>query len=404
MSRDPVIALLEGLVSIRSLSGEEGEATGWLAERFRELGYERAFVDEAGNAVGEIGAESAARTVVLLGHIDTVPGEVPVRIEGAAGEERLYGRGSVDAKGPLATFAAAAGRLGGEWAREHDLRLVVVGAVEEEAATSRGARAIAARFDGRSEPLPAACVIGEPSRWDRVTLGYKGRLLLELHGRREMTHTAGPEAGIGTVGIELWNLLAELAAAHNGTRERAFDQLLPSLRRIATDSDGLRESVAAEAGLRLPPGFDAEPLLRRIAAWAAERTGVDESASALPLPASGATSELRLAGAGLELELRCRGYEPAWKGDSRNALVRSFLAAIRATSADSSPSFVVKTGTSDMNVVGPAWRCPIVAYGPGDSSLDHTPEEHVELAELELAVRVLETALRNLAPALAAGR
>ncbi len=39
----------------------------------------------------------------------------------------------------------------------------------------------------------------------------------------------------------------------------------------------------------------------------------------------------------------------------------------------------LKLGTSDMNVVGPVWQCPILAYGPGDSSLDHTPEEQIVL-------------------------
>ena len=50
-----------------------------------------------------------------------------------------------------------------------------------------------------------------------------------------------------------------------------------------------------------------------------------------------------------------------------------------------------------MNVVGPAWGCPILAYGPGDSSLDHTPNEHISLDEYWQAVLVLEQVLRNLA-------
>ena len=57
------------------------------------------------------------------------------------------------------------------------------------------------------------------------------------------------------------------------------------------------------------------------------------------------------------------------------------------------PRFLKKTGTSDMNVVGPAWRCPIVAYGPGDSSLDHTPNEHIVLEEYERSIDVLSEAL-----------
>ena len=58
-----------------------------------------------------------------------------------------------------------------------------------------------------------------------------------------------------------------------------------------------------------------------------------------------------------------------------NPLVASFLRSIRRE--DGNPRFKLKTGTSDMNVVGPVWDCPMLAYGPGDSSLDHTPEEHV---------------------------
>ena len=49
-----------------------------------------------------------------------------------------------------------------------------------------------------------------------------------------------------------------------------------------------------------------------------------------------------------------------------------------------------------MNVVAPVWGCPIVAYGPGDSSLDHTPHEHLDLTEYWQAVLVLEQTVRNL--------
>jgi LysW-gamma-L-lysine carboxypeptidase len=49
-----------------------------------------------------------------------------------------------------------------------------------------------------------------------------------------------------------------------------------------------------------------------------------------------------------------------------------------------------------MNVVGPAWKCPIVAYGPGDSALDHTPDEHIEIGEFLKGVSVLVNALEHL--------
>ena len=153
MDRAAAIELVHGLVAIPSLSRQEAVASTWLVSQMRGAGFDRAFVDDAGNAVGELGDLDAPRTIVLLGHIDTVPGNIPVRIE----DDLLYGRGSVDAKGPLATFVAGAARFGSAAAKAANLRVVVVGAVEEEAATSKGARFIAARFDG-SQRARAGCV------------------------------------------------------------------------------------------------------------------------------------------------------------------------------------------------------------------------------------------------------
>jgi LysW-gamma-L-lysine carboxypeptidase len=382
VDRPTAIELIRGLVSIPSLSRQEADASRWLSDRMASSGYDRAFVDEAGNAVGELGPADADRVVVLLGHIDTVPGNIPIRIEPSPNGDVLYGRGSVDAKGPLAAFVTAGARLGSAWAHERRIRLVVVGAVEEEAATSKGARYIAQRFDGRREPIPVACVIGEPSHWHRVTLGYKGRLLLDLRARQPMAHTAGPEASVATVVVELWNLVSVHAASFNAGRGKAFDQLSPSLRRFVTGTgDDMIDTVDAQFAWRLPLGFDAEPFIRHLS----------EQARAV---ARGRTT----------VECRFHGLEQAWQADRANALVRSFLSAIRAADPAVQPGFVLKTGTSDMNVVAPIWRCPIVAYGPGDSALDHTPHEHLSLDEYWRAVTVVQNMLGVLAESAPQGR
>jgi LysW-gamma-L-lysine carboxypeptidase len=106
---------------------------------------------------------------------------------------------------------------------------------------------------------------------------------------------------------------------------------------------------------------------------------------------------MTLTGERTAIELNFRGREEPWRADRQNVLVRSFLAAIRGGEGQPQPSFVLKTGTSDMNVVGPIWRCPIVAYGPGDSALDHTPHEHLSLDEYWRAVQVVERMLRAFA-------
>jgi len=104
---------LIGLVSQYSPSGQERGAVEWLVTRMKSLGYDDAFIDEVGNAVGVIG--QGPKQIVLLGHIDTVPGEISVCVEpvGATRESPLlYGRGAVDAKGPLASFVDAVAKVG----------------------------------------------------------------------------------------------------------------------------------------------------------------------------------------------------------------------------------------------------------------------------------------------------
>ena len=79
MTEDPSkYETLIGLVEHYSPSGEEAGAVNWLVKRMQALGFTRAFVDETGNAVGVMG--TGEKQIVLLGHIDTVPGEIEVRL------------------------------------------------------------------------------------------------------------------------------------------------------------------------------------------------------------------------------------------------------------------------------------------------------------------------------------
>ena len=357
---EAAIALLDALVRVPSFSGQEGEASRYAVQAMGEMGYDDAGVDDVGNATGSVGG--GPRDVVLLGHIDTVPGVVPVRRVGGA----LYGRGSVDAKGPLAAMMVAAAR-----ARPlRHLRVRVVGAVEEEAATSKGARHVAAQYT-REDP-PVACVIGEPSGWNRITIAYKGRLLVDYRLQRPVGHSAGRGTNAPEEAVAYWNAVAAYARAFNQSRERAYETLDPSLRALNSSSDGLHELVTMRIGLRLPLDVDPEGLSERLRSWA------DDA------------------------EVTIHGVEWAYRADKRTPLASAFLGAIREEG--SRGRYVAKTGTSDMNVVGPAWGCPLVAYGPGDSALDHTPNEHLPLDEYLAAIRVLTRVLRTLDDLAGAGR
>src|SRR5260370_38247571 len=187
------------------------------------------------------------RPFILLGHMDTVRGVIRVRLQDGV----LYRRGAVDAKGPLAAFLCAAARLASlESSGFFAHPIVVIGAVEEEAATSRGAHAIVERYQ------PPACIIGEPSGSQAVTIGYKGKLLVEYCLKRPMSHSAGPQQGAGEVAVAFWNRIRDHAT--NGNRQYApnstFAPLTPSFRSINNSQDEFQEQADPCTGYRLHPG------------------------------------------------------------------------------------------------------------------------------------------------------
>ncbi|HSB78488.1 MAG TPA: M20/M25/M40 family metallo-hydrolase, partial [Candidatus Methylomirabilis sp.] len=274
---DP-IALLTRMVEIPSLSGEESQLASFLVETMRALGFQ-ASVDQAGNAVGILG--DGPTEIVLLGHMDTVPGALPVRNQ----DGKLYGRGSVDAKGPLAAFIAAAAQVGALPGK----RIVVVGATEEEAASSKGARYATEVF------APHFCVIGEPSGAYAVTLGYKGRIVCAYDASTGATHSASKEGSILEEGVEFWNQISRWADEFN-VGKKMFDRLDPALREIRSENDGLTESIRLRLSVRIPLGLSPEVVRRHVEALSSD-------------PA----------------RLRFWGADPPYRAEKNTALVRAFL-------------------------------------------------------------------------------
>jgi len=338
---------LIGLVSQYSPSGQERGAGEWLVGRMKSLGYD-AFVDESGNAVGRLG--QGQKQVVLLGHIDTVPGEIAVHID----DRVLYGRGSVDAKGPLACFVDAAASLG----PKEEWQYVVIGAVEEER-DSEGARFVVNQYK------PDFAIIGEPNQWDRVALGYKGSAWANITVKRRQAHTASGEETAAEAAVEAWLKIKAYVDSCNMDKQRVFDKLLLTLRGIDSGSNDFEQWARLKVGVRLPMEISPEDWYTKLG----EIVG--------------------------EAEVEPVGFAiPAWECEKNTPLVRAFLGGIRSEGGE--PRFVYKTGTADLNIVAPVWKCPAVVYGPGDSSLDHTPNEHILLADYSKSVQVLSRALIKL--------
>ncbi len=336
--------LLREMVSIYSPTGEESRLAEHLVNVMIAKGL-RSHIDEAGNVIGSKGNGSGE--ILLLGHIDTVPGRIPTRVEDGV----IYGRGCVDAKGSFAAMVCAISRL----YDVGDHRITVVGAVDEEG-DSQGARNIL------KDRNPRCIIVGEPSGWDAITIGYKGCLKLVYRTADSNRHVGTPERTTAENGVEFWNRLTEYCSSESSGSE--FDSLSPSLISFNTRSDGLRTEIEMRLDVRIPPRLRPEDVKARIEG---------------------------LVGNG---SIEWTSMEAPVLSSKNNALARAFINAIREESG--SPSYKKKLGTSDMNILGNHFDVPVLAYGPGDSRLDHTPDERLSLDEYSKSIRVLQRVLTNL--------
>ncbi|MFJ6618265.1 M20/M25/M40 family metallo-hydrolase [Kitasatospora sp. NPDC091335] len=337
------VGLLRNMLEIPSTSYQERALADYLAEAMTDLGF-LTHIDGVGNVIGVI-ERGDGPTVMLLGHMDTVSGQVRVRSE----DGRLYGRGAVDAKGPLAAMiCAAAGAV------DFAGRLVVIGVVEEETPRSRGAMAIRA-----AHQRPDALVIGEPSGWSSVVLGYKGKLDLRYTVKCPATHPSNPAPKASELAVACWDALVDLLgpdASHG-----VFAQPGATLCRLNADMT----SATADLSIRIPPGFDVDALV-------------------------GALRERLTAG-----DLDVVNSVAACRVGRSDPVVRALVSGVRRLHAQ--PRLVVKTATSDMNTLAEVWDVPMATYGPGDSSLDHADDEHIVLSDYLRGIDVLTLAVTELA-------
>jgi LysW-gamma-L-lysine carboxypeptidase len=337
------VGLLRGMLEIPSSSYQERALAGFLAEAMADLGF-RTHIDAVGNVIGVI-ERGDGPTLMLLGHLDTVPGQLPVRSE----EGKLCGRGAVDAKGPLAAMICAAAA-----AVDFPGRIVVIGVVEEETPQSRGAMAIRATHD-----RPDALIIGEPSGWSSVVLGYKGKLDLRYTVERPATHPSNPAAKASELAVGCWTALIDLLGPDAG--HDTFARPGATLDRLNADLT----SATADLSVRTPPGFDVDDLVRRLR-------------DRLPVG-----------------HLEVLNAVAACRVGRSNPAVRALVSGIRRLHAH--PRLLVKTATSDMNTLAEAWDIPMATYGPGDSRLDHADTEHIMLSDYLSGIDVLSIAVSELA-------
>jgi LysW-gamma-L-lysine carboxypeptidase len=334
------VNLLTKIIKIYSPSEKEKGISDFLFNFLKDKNFD-VEQDKEWNVISKIG--SGAPYILLTSHMDTVSGEIPLRIEG----KRIYGRGACDAKSPLAALLSVFVRLKD---KKFNGTVIFAGVTGEEAPNSRGTLEL-------MKKIKADYVfLGEPGSVDGITIGYKGRLLLKLLFKGKASHSSAEEENPIQKFIDFSNKVSNLHKGNN-----LFESLSYSPTSICAKSDSnvVPSECRVTIDFRVPPGLSHQGVLKEIN---------------------------QLIDGEIELVEGVDGVITS----KNNILVKTLVKAIRENGF--SPKYKKKTGSSDMNLLVRLTE-NIVTYGPGDSSLDHTDMEYINTDEYLKSIDVLERAI-----------
>jgi acetylornithine deacetylase len=183
----------KNLVNMGSVTGHEKACAEFVKSYLAQVGFQAELMPVSRDRSNVLACWGKP-DVVLSTHLDTVPPFFPAHED----TECIYGRGSCDAKGIMAAQVAAAERLKQEGAEDFAL-LFLVG----EETTSDGAR------EANLHPRGSRYIInGEPTG-NKLVIGTKGNLRLDVHAYGKMAHSAYPELGENAI-EKLLDVLADL--------------------------------------------------------------------------------------------------------------------------------------------------------------------------------------------------
>ncbi|CAG5149912.1 uncharacterized protein ALTATR162_LOCUS2487 [Alternaria atra] len=207
---DELFSLHEDLVNIPSISGDEVEGAKFISEYLSGLGY---YVEEV--PVGDTGTFNVFAypqelkdggvwpEVLITSHIDTVPPFYPFERREENGTVYHFGRGSVDAKGPVATMIVASHKFFQSRTDTPSLGMLFV--VSEET----GGAGMKAFAQYASNTTFRAGIFGEPTE-GKLASGHKGSLRVDLDVLGKSSHSAYPWLGVSAI-----NYLTEAIVALN---------------------------------------------------------------------------------------------------------------------------------------------------------------------------------------------
>ncbi|MEW9501721.1 YgeY family selenium metabolism-linked hydrolase [Jeotgalibacillus marinus] len=368
VSREELITFTQIIIKERSISGEEGSVAKVIAEEMKKLGFE-VTTDALGNVIGELNL-GPGPCILIDSHMDTVgvtdSSKWTYNPEGEIVDNRLYGRGTMDMKGPLAASVYGAAALkdklkGG--------RILVSASIAEElvegAATVKIAEAV----------NPDYAIICEATNL-KIARGQRGRGEVKIEIFGVPTHSSRPELGINAA-----ELMADVSTALRAIEPPSHEVLGKGIL-VLTDvlstpypaNSVVPDYCISTYDRRTLPGETAESILKpieQIVAQTLEPYKVEWKVSLAVDEFDSYTGQ----------RVEAENFAAAWYYEQTEPLVQFAQSGLKKINQSSDLSYYAFC-TNGSGTAGDL-KIPTIGYGPGNEELAHRIDEYIDLDELE---------------------
>jgi len=369
---DALVDFTSRIVSTPSLSGEEGDVAALIVAEMKQLQYDDVQTDEVGNIIGRIEGGSGP-SIMLNGHMDIVdPGPADgwphPAYSGKVVDGELWGRGSVDMKGPVAAMIYGASLFKNPKMKPPGDVLMTV-AVQEEIG------GLGSQFLVTHTTADAA-IVGEPSS-NELRLGHRGRIELQVTFFGRSAHASSPHLGANPhfVAAEFLSRLSSLELLVDSRLGPAT--IAPTLYQTDQRSANVIPSeVTIFLDWRNVPSEDEAHAVGLIESLISELSGSNDFTSQVKV-----TTQPRKTWTGATRDFA--SVFPPFATSGSSSLAQTAGEIIEASTGRPANPNVWKFATDGGHLAKA--NIPVVGFGPGDDRLAHTNQERISVEELKLA-------------------
>jgi len=385
--KDDYVEFMKKLISIKSLTCEEGDLAKFLLGEFQKMGVDEAFIDGAGNVVAIMRGEGKGPNIMLNSHLDAVPeGNLdnwapydPYKPEIVDG--KLIGRGISDLRGGMAAQVFAFKTIvekvvkGG---KKLPGDLIFTGVVQEEPAEMFG---IEYFFDHTMKEKNITCdlvYLAEPSSND-LAIGQRGKVELVVRTFGRCAHSSAPQQGINAL-EEMVPILQDIFS-HTGIDLRTDPMM--------------GESSITVTNCIVKPGGTLSVIPDECEISIDRRYSTDQTVDDLLKEFEDIFKRLKTAYPEFKATVEPRVYEetsytgytnkvkkahPAWRTDRNNEFVEKSFKALRALGQNPAEKYW-KFGT-DGGMTCAYHNIPTIGYSGAEEKWAHQPKEQVSIDEM----------------------